>query len=193
MEEQMSTELDLIGSTINTNIASLLKSRTDFQLEKFVVNQHDTDEMRFKQCLLEMHSIYYPLKTLYLEVKKLEIQINNLLKSENELDQIDAEIKQLNLDQINFSIIGSLQELNKLKEIYDSFEHKYTSEEIENNQAEYWDKRLRRQSILAEIGGSPGQASHLDSLRQIGAIVVNTEKATIESSAIIENKKSEIE
>jgi hypothetical protein len=140
-----------------------------------------------------MHSLYFSLKTLYLEVKKLEIQINNLLKSENEIDKIEAEIKQLRLDQINYSIIGSLQELNKLKEIYDSFEHKYTNEEIENNQAEYWDKRLRRQSILAEIGGSPSQASHLDSLRQIGAIVVNTEKATIESQATIEHKKSEIE
>jgi hypothetical protein len=57
----------------------------------------------------------------------------------------------------------------------ESFEHRYTYEELEILQPEYWNKRLNRQSILESIGGSSAQASHLDSLRQIGALEIMPE------------------
>ena len=56
--------------------------------------------------------------------------------------------------------------------IYNSFEHKYTRDEIEAAQADYWNKRLNRQATLEAIGGSQAQAAHLDSLRQIGALEI---------------------
>ena len=60
--------------------------------------------------------------------------------------------------------------LDQLLNIYNSFEHKYTREEIEAAQPEYWNKRLSRQATLEAIGGTQAQAAHLDSLRQIGAL-----------------------
>jgi hypothetical protein len=88
--------------------------------------------------------------------------------------------------------LGAQRELNDLIEIWESFEHKYTYEELEQGQPEYWNQRLSRQSILESIGGSQAQASHLDSLRQIGALkvtpqgIVSTTPLEVESEPIKE-------
>ena len=171
--------LEKINETITSNIGLLLQARSNFQLEHFVINQHDTNEMRYKQCLLEMQTLYYTIKVIELEVKKTEIEIKDLLATDDEKNKIDAEIKQIRLEQTNFALIGAMGELDKLIEIYNSFEHKYTSEEIEKNQLEYWDKRLRRQALLEEVGGRPSQASNLEALRQMGSITLNPNKNEI--------------
>ena len=88
------------------------------------------------------------------------------------VDEIDAQLKELGLEQTRLVGIGAFRELDKLMRIYNSFEHKYTRDEIEAAQADYWNKRLNRQATLEAIGGSQAQAAHLDSLRQIGALEI---------------------
>lgn len=151
-------------------MAEVQQSRSDFQLEKFVVNQHDTDEMRYQQTVIELQQLYYTIKTVSLEMKKSEIEINKLRATGDEVDEIDAQIKELGLEQTRLVGIGAFRELDKLMNIYNSFEHKYTREEIEAAQPDYWNKRLSRQATLEAIGGTQAQAAHLDSLRQIGAL-----------------------
>ena len=151
-------------------MAEVQQSRSDFQLEKFVVNQHDTDEMRYQQCVIELQQLYYTIKTVSLEMKKSEIEINKLRETGDEVDEIDAQIKELGLEQTRLIGIGAFRELDMLMNIYNSFEHKYTRQEIEAAQPDYWNKRLSRQATLEAIGGTQAQAAHLDSLRQIGAL-----------------------
>jgi len=151
-------------------MAEIQQSRSNFQLEKFVVNQHDTDEMRYQQTIIELQQLYYTIKTVSLEMKKTEIEINRLRETGDEVDEIDAQIKELGLEQTRLVGIGAFRELDTLLSIYNSFEHKYTREEIEAAQPEYWNKRLSRQATLEAIGGTQAQAAHLDSLRQIGAL-----------------------
>ena len=151
-------------------MAEVQQSRSDFQLEKFVVNQHDTDEMRYQQCVIELQSLYYTIKTVSLEMKKSEIEISKLRATGDEIDEIDAQLKELGLEQTRLVGIGAFRELDMLMNIYNSFEHKYTRAEIEAAQPDYWNKRLSRQATLEAIGGTQAQAAHLDSLRQIGAL-----------------------
>ena len=151
-------------------MAEIQQSRSNFQLEKFVVNQHDTDEMRYMQTVIELQQLYYTIKTVSLEMKKTEIEIARLRGTGDEVDEIDAQIKELGLEQTRLVGIGAFRELDTLLAIYNSFEHKYTREEIEAAQPDYWNKRLNRQATLEAIGGTQAQAAHLDSLRQIGAI-----------------------
>jgi hypothetical protein len=151
-------------------MAEVQQSRSDFQLEKFVVNQHDTDEMRYQQTVIELQQLYYTIKTVSLEMKKTEIEINKLRETGDEIDEIDAQIKELSLEQTRLVGIGAFRELDMLMNIYNSFEHKYTRQEIEAAQPDYWNKRLSRQATLEAIGGTQAQAAHLDSLRQIGAL-----------------------
>ncbi len=151
-------------------MAEIQQSRSNFQIEKFVVNQHDTDEMRYVQTVIELQQLYYTIKTVSLEMKKTEIEIKKLRASGDEVDEIDAQIKELGLEQTRLVGIGAFRELDQLLKIYNSFEHKYTREEIEAAQPDYWNKRLSRQATLEAIGGTQAQAAHLDSLRQIGAL-----------------------
>ncbi len=154
------------------SMAEVQQARSNFQIEKFVVNQHDTDEMRYFQTLLELQSLYYTIKVNSLEMKKTEIQIERLRSTGDEIDEIDAEIKEISLEQTRLVGIGAFRELDKLIEIYNAFPTKYTRDEIEQSQEHYWSLRLRRQSVLESIGGTQAQASHLDALRQMGALEI---------------------
>ena len=151
-------------------IAEIQQARSNFQLQNFVVNQHDTEEMRYMQTLIELQQLYYTIKTVSLEMKKSEIEINRLRETGDEIDELDAQIKELGLEQTRLVGIGAFRELDTLMNVYNSFEHKYTRQEIESAQPEYWNKRLSRQATLEAIGGTQAQAAHLDSLRQIGAL-----------------------
>lgn len=151
-------------------LTEIQKPRSRFQLEKFVLGQHDTDEQRYRQCLLEIQQLIYNIKIVSLRLKKQEIEINKLKKSLDEVDLIDAEILEVEREQTMLTMVGAQRELQDLVNIWESFEHKYSYEELEMSQPQYWDKRLRRQSILENLGGTQAQASHLDALRQIGVI-----------------------
>jgi anion-transporting ArsA/GET3 family ATPase len=177
-------------------MAEVQQSRSNFQIEKFVVNQHDTDEMRYVQTVIELQQLYYTIKTVSLEMKKTEIEIKKLRATYDEVDEIDAQIKELGLEQTRLVGIGAFRELDQLLKIYNSFEHKYTRAEIEEAQPEYWNKRLSRQATLEAIGGTQAQAAHLDSLRQIGALEMASEggirAVTKEMQQITKKNKKEL-
>jgi hypothetical protein len=154
-------------------MAEIQQPRSQFQLEKFVVNQHDTDEMRYFQCVTEIQQLYYTIRTVALEMKKTEVEISRLRATGDEIDEIDAQIKELGLEQTRLVGVGAFRELGHLMNIFNSFPVKYTREQIEIAQPDYWNKRLNRQATLELTAGSQAGAAHLDSLRQIGAIEVN--------------------
>lgn len=163
-----------ITSDVLTAMAEIQQSRSNFQIEKFVINQHDTDEMRYQQTVIEIQSLYYTIKTVSLELKKTQIEIDRLRATNDEIDELNAQIKELGLEQTRLIGIGAFRELDCLLKIYNSFLIKFTREQIENRQLDYWNKRLEKQSLLEAIGGSQNQASNLNSLHQIGAIEITS-------------------
>lgn len=156
-------------------LADIQKSRSRFQLEKFVVGQHDTDDQQYRQTLLEIQSLLYTVKVVKLELKKQEIEIARLKATGDEVDAINAEIKELGMEQTRLTMIGTERELRDLLEMWEQFEHKYTYEEMEQLQPEYWSARLTRQAQLEAMGsgGKIGWAS-LDALRQVGEFEIPT-------------------
>lgn len=153
------------------SIAEIQQARSNFQIDHFVVGQHDTLEMQYYQTLIELQQLYYTIRVANLQIKKTKIEINKLKSTNDEIDNIDAEIREIELEQLMVAAKGTVREIERLLEIYNSFEHKYTREEIESGQEKYWNLRLQRQAVLEIMAnGSTAQAAHLDSLRQIGAI-----------------------
>lgn len=120
--------------------------RTSYVIEKFVVGQHDTIEMQFSQCVLEIQIKVANLKRAKLGKRKIEIQIKELEDKGTEIDQIDADLKRIDLQEQDFAVLGALRELETLYKIYQSFPKKYTREEIDNAQENYWKLRLERQA-----------------------------------------------
>lgn len=153
-------------------IAEIQQPRSQFQLEKFVVNQHDTDEMRYYQTLIEIQQVYYTIRSVSLDVKKTEIEIKRLRATKDEVDEIEAQIKELGLEQIRLVAVGAFRELEILTNIFNSFPKKFTRAEIEEAQPDYWMKRMHRQTALEFASGGKGGYGHLDSLRQMGVLKV---------------------
>lgn len=152
-------------------LEEIQQARSNFQLEHFVLGQHDTPEQKYRQTLMELQEIIFAIRRTDLQAKKTSIEIDRLRSTGDEIDEIEAQIKELDLQRNQLARIGAEKEAKTLIAIWDSFEIKYTAEEIEANQLEYWDARLTRQAQLEALG-SNGNVNwgSLDALRQIGKL-----------------------
>lgn len=164
-------------------LAEIQKPRSRFQLENFVVGQHDTAEQQYKQTLIEIQALIFTIKNVGLELKKSEIELFRLRQSNDEIDLVDAEIKELGIEQTRLVMVGAIRELEDLVEIWEGFPIKYTYEELEKNQPSYWDARLTRQAQLEALGKNQVEWSSIDALRQIGKYempIINVENKELE-------------
>ena len=153
---------------IRDAIAEVQQPRSRYQLVHFVIGQHDTPEMQFYQLCLELQDMGYKLRMAQLNVKKTEIEIARLVATGDDLDAIEAEEKQVGLEQTRIVMRGAERELAILTDLFDESQ-KFTRDEIEHAQPEYWQKRLTRQTNLQIMSGGV-QWAQLDSLRQAGLL-----------------------
>ena len=172
---------------ITDAIAEIQQPRSRFQLIHFVIGQHDTPEMRFYQLCLELQDMGHKLRLAELGVRKAEVEIARLLETGDELDAIEAEEKQVGLEQTLIVMRGAEREVAILTDLFDESTH-YTRAEIEHAQPEYWEKRLTRQTNLQLMSGNVGWAQ-LDSMRQAGLL----DQAIEDRHAQLANGHQEIE
>lgn len=169
------------------------QARTRYQIDKFVIGQHDTDEQRYKQVVLEIRTLVGNIKRIYLTVEKTKINLNELKAKKDPISQIDAELIQLDLEDSEYGLHGALKELQYFLEVWENWEKKYTAEEIENMQPAYWNARLNRQASLEAIGsgGTVAWAS-LDALHQIGMLPSLDPNFYRQDNQVQQNKKEEL-
>ncbi len=153
---------------IHDAIAEVQQPRSRYQLVHFVLGQHDTPEMQFYQLMLELQDMGFKLRMAQLNVRKTEVEIARLLETGDELDAIEAEEKQVGLEQTQIVMKGAQREIAILEDIFNTCQH-YTRDEIEHAQPEYWQARLTRQTNLQMMSGNV-QWAQLDSMRQIGLL-----------------------
>ena len=153
---------------IQDAIAEIQQPHSRYQLIHFVLGQHDTPEMQFYQLMMELQDMGFKLRMAQLNVRKTEVEIARLLETGDELDAIEAEEKQVGLEQTQIVMKGAQREIAILEDIFNECQH-YTRDEIEHAQPEYWQKRLTRQTNLQIMSGNVGWAQ-LDSMRQIGLL-----------------------
>lgn len=151
-----------------TAIAEIQQPRSRFQLERFVLGQHDTDEMRYYQCLIEINDLIYKYRLAQIEVAKAEAKIARLRATGDEIDELKARKRELGLEQTRLAMIGAERELAALIELWDSFPVKYSREQIESAQPDYWRARLTRQADLQALGSGTVDWAQMDAIRQAG-------------------------
>ena len=149
-------------------IAEVQQPRSRFQLVHFVIGQHDTPEMRFYQLCLELQDMGLKLRLAQISVRKTDIEIARLVATGDEIDAIEAEEKQIGLEQTRVVMLGAEREIAVLTDLFDESTH-YTRDEIEHAQPEYWHARLTRQTNLQIMAGGV-QWAQLDSMRQAGIL-----------------------
>ena len=170
---------------INKAIAEVQQPRSRFQLERFVLGQHATEEMRYYQTVIELQDAIYKYKLALINVKKSELKIAKLRATGDELDELKAQEVELGLAQTSFAMVGAEREMKHLLEIFESFTHKYTREEIEAAQPDYWQARLTNNARAMLMGGASVNPSHIEAMEQAGVLdnfVAEVEKTKKELS-----------
>ncbi|MCH9717730.1 MAG: hypothetical protein K0U52_11700 [Gammaproteobacteria bacterium] len=125
----------------------VVQTRSDYQLEKFVIGQHDTPEMQYRQILIEAQSLIYNIRLAELNLRKSELEAKKLEATGDEIDAIDAEEKRLGMSYTLIALEGSRAELACLENLFGEYPQ-FTPTQIEANQPDYWEKRLSRQAEL---------------------------------------------
>lgn len=169
----MKNELDVINeqmAKMQEAFTAIQQPRTDFELENFVVKAHDTEPRQWAQCVLELQNKYDAIRRAILEREKKEIEIRELLTGD-EKSRIDAKLKQIDVEQLDRAMVGALREFKALYCIYQSYPKQYTRDELNADQVEYWQKRLKRQALLDEQATGRITQGNLDSLRLAGVSV----------------------
>lgn len=160
----------MMFSEIEQAIAEIQQPRSRFQLERFVLGQHSTDEMKYVQTLIELQDLIYKHKLALIQQKKTELKISKLRSSGDELDELKAQELDLGLEQTDLAVIGVQREIAHLVDIWNSFETKYTREEIEAAQPDYWQARLTNNAKAMLMGGSGVNYAHIEAMEQAGVL-----------------------
>ena len=159
-----------MNSELDKAIAEVQQPRSRFQLERFVLGQHATPEMKYYQTVIELQDMIYKYKVAEIGVKKAEVKIAKLRKTKDELDELKAQEIELGLVQTRFTMVGAEREISHLIDIWNGFEKKYTRNEIEQAQPEYWQARLTNNAKAMLMGGSGVNAAHIEAMEQAGVL-----------------------
>jgi hypothetical protein len=164
---------------IEQAIAEVQQPRSRFQLERFVLGQHATEEMKYYQTVIELQDAIYKYKLAQINVKKSELKIARLRSTKDELDELKAQELELGLAQTQFAMLGAEREMKHLIEIWSTFEQKYTRDEIEAAQPDYWQARLSNNAKAMLMGGGGVNPAHIEAMEQAGVLdsfVAETER-----------------
>jgi hypothetical protein len=155
---------------IEKAIAEVQQPRSRFQIEKFVVGQHLTSEMQYYQVCLEIQDLLYKYKLAEINLKKTELKKSRLRSTGDELDALEADELELDQHQTNLALLGAKRELAHLIDIWSNFEIKFSREQIESAQPEYWKARLTSNARAMISGGAGINPSHLEAMNQAGIL-----------------------
>lgn len=146
----------------------VVRERSDYQLRHFVIGQHDTPEMRYRQILMEIKQLLIKIRFAELDVQKKQIKIERL--TSDPLDEIKAEKHRISMTITLDLIEGARRELDYLLGMAAEYPQ-YTPQDIEDNQREYWEARLQRQANLDRLSVEQQvSASNLTSMLNAGLL-----------------------
>src|SRR3990172_2387363 len=151
---------EVIGQ-LREDFDAIAMPRPAYVLEHLVVlpNEHITQQ--WQQCVLEMRIKYNNIRRSLLQRQKL------LRDIESEQDDLEVQIKQIDLDDLDWGLLGMAREFEALHAIYKQFPKRFTREELDAGQAEYWFNRLVKQSIHDINATGRVGVGNQEALRQI--------------------------
>lgn len=130
--------------------------RTSFQLERFVMQEHDLPERKFLQLMMELKSMRDGFISDCFEIEKLKIEIKRLIATNDEIDNLEACKKQYILRQCEENMIFREREIKTIVRLINALPKIYTYDEIEAAESVYWERRLTRQAFEDMVSAQTG-------------------------------------
>jgi hypothetical protein len=161
---------DVALADLNAAFREIQQSRTDFELQHFVVGQHDTTPQQYAQCVLELQIKYNNIRRAIINKTKIAAEIDELRARGHVSDIVDCkiELKKIDIEDQDLAMLGALREFQALHRIFKSFPKQFTREELNGAQEEYWIKRLTRQANQDLMASGRVGTGNIDALRMIG-------------------------
>jgi len=153
---------------IHDAILEVQQPRSRYMLEHLTLAAHDTPEMRFYYCVIELDAKLYAYKLATINKRRQEREMERLKESDEPDADLDLEEAELNYEHFLGVMAGGERELRDLLDIYEAMEH-FTREQIDANQQEYWKARMTRQTHLQIMAGGV-EWSQLDAMRKVGLL-----------------------
>jgi hypothetical protein len=148
----------------------IIPSRSRFQMQNFVINQHDTPQMQYQQILIEGADLTYKIKLAELDLQKTTIEIKRLRATGDEIDAIEADKKELGFHYSQVILESTKYELKALEELFAKYPD-YSYEDVEADQENYWNLRLTKQAELDVVQARDGiSVGNLSSMLMSGMI-----------------------
>lgn len=161
---------------------AVAQPRSDYQLEHFVVKDHETQERQFLQVVIELQAKSSVLRRAVVNRRKLMKRI----KAEQDADE--KELLLIDLEDLDFGMKGAVREFNTLYGLYAQLP-RFTAEDIQKAEADYWRIRLTRQAAIdVEATGRIG-TGNLNALRQADLFPTDEKSKQIASALLQLQKK----
>jgi hypothetical protein len=124
-------------------------ARTPEVLKRFVVGAQAIDHpaQGWAQCVLEMQIKYDDIRRAKLHARLVQLEIEQLESVGDEKSSIEADIKRIDLEAQTRAMLGAIREFQSLYEIYRNYGRRYSREELNASQVDYWQNRLTRQAV----------------------------------------------
>tara|TARA_R110000751_G_scaffold7204_1_gene29777 strand:- start:305 stop:838 length:534 start_codon:yes stop_codon:yes gene_type:complete len=153
---------------IHEAIAEVQQPRSRYMLEHLTLGAHDTAEMRFYYCVIELDAKLHAYKLATINKRRQEREMARLKESDEPDADLDLEEAELNYQHFLGVMAGGERELRDLLDIYEAMEH-FTRAQIDANQQAYWKARMTRQTQLQIMAGGV-EWSQLDAMRKVGML-----------------------
>lgn len=157
-------------SDLLAEMKTLSQPRSKFALQHFVVGQHDLPGRQYQQVILELQALFFAMGDLYdqyeeaqIDVDEAEYALDNLSEGfERRRKQVEYRRALRRMEELKITIAGRMREAEFLLGLINSMP-RYSLEQLEKEEAVYWQLRLSRQHMLARMG-DPG---NLDAVIQM--------------------------
>jgi hypothetical protein len=149
-------------------IAEIQQPRSRYMLENLILGEHDTPEMRFYYCVIELNDKLHKFRLAEINKERMEREMARLEKSDDLDADLDLREKRIEYEHFMGVFAGGERELRDLLAIYEGMQH-FTREQIDANQQEYWEARMTRQTQLQIMAGGV-QWAQLDAMRKVGLL-----------------------
>ena len=153
---------------IEQAIMEVQQPRSRYMLENLTFGAHDTPEMQFYYCVVELNDKIHKFRIAEIAKERMERVMARLEESDEQDADLDLREKRVEYEFFMGVMAGGERELRDLFDIYEKMEH-FTREQIDANQQEYWEARMTRQTQMQMMAGGV-QWSQLDALRKVGLL-----------------------
>ena len=176
MDRMIEHELDIIEKNIQQqelleDFQAIQMARTPEVLRKFVVGAHAKDHpaQGWAQCVLELQIKYDDIRRARINAELIQLDIDELESQNTTKTLLTAKLRRIDLEAQHRAMIGAIREFQSLYEIYKNFGQRYTREELNDAQVEYWRNRVMRQASQEQQSKQIGiGAGNLEALQELG-------------------------